>query len=351
MISLLCSAAILSSAFGGASAQAVPSSHPKLAVAINVKENGTPEDFVKELRFQIRLGLNGSLGSFKWEDLEPPQGDRNLKPLADYLGLLPIMEADSAVTIQTIDTTNRTVPADLPQNWDDPLMLARWDSLLNQIIPALGKHVKYVSLGNEVDVRLLANPGELKGYKTFLNRGKETIQKLRSDLKVGVTVTGGTILTQPQYVLDLTKELDLLFVTYYAVGQGFKVKTPTEIQSDLNRLLAFDPGRKMIISEIGMPASEVIGGSEAKQAAFVSQVFKTFSGKGSKVPLLAWFITTDFSPPMVDLFQTYYGLKDPSFAAYLATLGLKDHTGRPRLAFKTFSQESQNWVPAIGSNP
>lgn len=351
MISLLCSAAILSSSIGAAETQTAPSSHPKLAVAINVKENGTPDDYLKELRFQLRLGLNGSLGSFKWEDLEPPQGERNLKALTDYLGLLPIMEADSAVTIQTIDTTNRTVPADLPQSWDDPLMLARWDSLLNQIIPALGKHVKYVSLGNEVDVRLLANPGELKGYKTFINRGKETIQKLRSDLKVGVTITAGTIFTQPDWVMDLTREMDLLFVTYYAVGPSFKVKTPAEIQTDLNKLLAFDTGRRMVISEIGMPASEVIGGSEAKQAAFVSQVFKTFSSKGSKVPLLAWFITTDFSPPLVDLFQTYYGLKDPSFAAYLATLGLKDHTGRPRLAYKTFSQESQNWVPVIGSNP
>jgi hypothetical protein len=350
MISLLCSAVILSSNLRGSNVQASTANHPKLAVAINVKENGTPDDFIKELRFQLRLGLNGSLGSFKWEDLEPPQGERNLKALNDYLGLLPIMEADSAVTIQTIDTTNRTVPADLPQNWDDPLMLARWDSLLNQIIPALGRHVKYVSLGNEVDVRLLANPGELKGYKTFLNRGSETIQKLRSDLKVGVTITADTIFTKPQWVLDLTKEMDLLFVTYYAVGQGFKVKTPAEIQTDLNKLLAFDPARKMIISEIGMPASQIIGGSEAKQAAFVSQVFKTFSGKGTKVPLLAWFITTDFSPPLVDLLQTYYGLKDPSFAAYLATLGLKDHTGKPRLAYKTFSQESQNWVPSIGSN-
>lgn len=351
MFSFVLSTAILASGITAPAKSAAQAANPKLAVTINVKENGTPEDFVQELRFQLRLGLNGSLGSFKWEDLEPPQGERNLKPLTDYLGLLPIMGADSAVTIQTIDTTNRTVPADLPQNWDDPLMLARWDSLLNQIIPALGRHVKYVSLGNEVDVRLLANSGEQKGYKTFLNRGKETIQKLRSDLKVGVTITSGAILSQPQWVKDLTKDLDLLFVTYYAVGSDFKVKEPSDIQTDLTSLLAFDPARKMVISEIGMPASELIGGSEAKQAAFVSQVFKTFSGQGGRVPLLAWFITTDFSPPMVDLFQTYYGLKDPAFAAYLATLGLKDHTGRPRLAYKTFAQESQKWVPAIGSNP
>lgn len=351
MISLFFSAALISTAELSTAAQPAQATHPKLAVTINVKENGTPEDFIKEVRYQLRLGLNGSLGSFKWVDLEPPQGERNLKPLADYLGLLPFMEADSAVTIQTIDTTNRTIPADLPQNWDDPLMLARWDSLLNQIVPALGRHVKYVSLGNEVDVRLLSNPGELKGYRAFLLRGKDTVQKLRSDIKVGVTVTAQPILSQPQWVMDLTKDLDLIFTTYYAMGPDFKVKNPTEIQSDLDKLLAFDPARPMIISEIGMAASELIGGSEAKQSAFVNQVFKTFSGKGKKVPLLAWFITTDFSPPMVELFQTYYGLKDPSFAAYLATLGLKDHTGKPRMAYKTFAEESQKWVPAIGGNP
>lgn len=325
----------------------IQSSHPRLALSMNFKEGGGAEEFMEEVRFQVRLGLNGSVASFKWSEVEPPQGDRDLKKITDYAGLLALTGAESAVTIQTIDTNNRTVPADLPKEWDDPRTLARWDSFLSAIVPLFGPKVKHVSLGNEVDGWLMSHQDEVKGYKVFLAKGRDTIKRIRPDLRVGVTVMAQSFLTQPAWTRDLTQGQDVHFVTYYAIGEGFKVKEPDSIAKDLAALAAFDPSRPLIVQEIGMPASELIGGSQAKQAAFVKQIFTAFSGKGGHIPIVAWFLSTDFAPSLVTALQGYYQLNDSSFAAYLGTLGLKNHKGEPRQAYRAFIEGSRQWIPDV----
>lgn len=330
-------------------AGALQSAHPRLALAMNIKEGGGADEFMEEVRFQVRLGLNGSVSSFKWSEIEPPQGDRDLKKITDYAGLLALTGAESAVTIQTIDTNNRTVPSDLPKEWDDPRTLARWVAFLSAIVPLFGPKVKHVSLGNEVDGYLVSHQDEVKGYKTFLAKGRDTIKRIRPDLKVGVTVMAQSFLTQPAWTRDLTQGQDVHFVTYYAMGDGFKIKDPQAISKDLAALASFDPSRPLIVQEIGMAASELLGGSEAKQAAFVKQIFTAFSGKCAHIPIVAWFMSTDFSPSLVDALQGYYQLKDPSFAAYLGTLGLKNHKGEPRLACRAFIEGSRMWIPDLSS--
>lgn len=300
---------------------------------------------MEEVRFQARLGLNGSVASFKWSEVEPPNAEKDLKKITDYVGLITLLGAESAVTIQTIDTNNKTIPSDLAYGWDDPRVLARWDSFLTTVTPLFGQRVKHLSLGNEVDGWLNLHPEEVKAYKVFLAKGRDAVKRIRPDLKVGVTVMAQSYLSNPAWTRDLTSGMDTHFVTYYAMGEEFKVKDSEAISKDLAALLAFDSSRPMIVQEIGMPASELLGGSEAKQAAFVRQVIQAFSGKGAQAPLVAWFMSTDFAPGMVKALEGYYKLELPAFAAYLGTLGLKNHKGEPRQSHKAFIEESKMWIP------
>lgn len=300
---------------------------------------------MEEVRFQARLGLNGSVASFKWSEVEPPQGAKDLKKITDYVGLITLLGAESAVTIQTIDTNNKTIPSDIDFSWDDPRVLARWDSFLTEVVPLFGPRVKHVSLGNEVDGWLTAHPQEAKPFKVFLAKGREAVNRIRPDIKVGVTVMAQSYLSNPSWTKELTAGMDALFVTYYAMGDDFRVKSPEAIEKDLASLTSFAPSRPLIVQEIGMAASELIGGSEAKQAAFVRQFIKAFSGRGAQIPLAAWFISTDFAPSTVKALEGYYKLELPAFSAYLGTLGLKNHKGEPRQSWRAFIEESKKWIP------
>ncbi len=342
MISLFLAAASFA---GPQAASTPPAVHPRLALTMNVKEGGGPEEFMEEVRFQARLGLTGSVASFKWSEVEPPNAEKDLKKITDYVGLITLLGAESAVTIQTIDTNNKTIPSDLTHGWDDPRVLARWDSFLSTVTPLLGPRVKHLSLGNEVDGWLNAHPEEVKAYKVFLEKGRDAVKRIRPDLKVGVTVMAQSYFTNPAWTRDLTSGLDTHFVTYYAIGEDFRVKDPVSIARDLSVLSSFDSARPMVVQEIGMPSSELLGGSEEKQAAFVRQFFKAFSGKGARTPLAAWFMSTDFAPGMVKALEGYYKLELPAFAAYLGTLGLKNHKGEPRQSYRAFIEESKKWIP------
>jgi hypothetical protein len=49
---------------------------------------------------------------------------------------------------------------------------------------------------------------------------------------------------------------------------------------------------------------------------------------------------TDAPEASVEAWKEYYGLDDPRFAAYLATLGLRRSDGQPKLALAALAAEA-----------
>lgn len=67
----------------------------------------------------------------------------------------------AAMTLKTIDSNSRTVPADLASKaWSDPIMITRFRNMLKVLGPLLGTTVKWIQLANEVD--LYFRPGRLR---------------------------------------------------------------------------------------------------------------------------------------------------------------------------------------------
>jgi hypothetical protein len=311
----------------------------RVGIAMNVPDGGGADALFFSLREQIRLGMDGMHLSYKWQDIEKTPGQVDLKPFTDAAGMLSFMGAEGHLLFQVIDTNQVTLPADLGgKAFDNPELLTRWRELIRKVLPAAGPQVKWVSLSNEVDARLLANPGEQAAFLRFLEVGRKTVKEVRPDAKVSVTVTASCLENDPALARRLWQGMDYLDATYYAQDASFQVKTPEEAAKDFSAILSFDPGRKVVLQEVGMACDPLLGGSEEKQAAFIRQVADLIKSRPDRLDLVSFFIQYDFSPSLVDQFVAYYGVAGPRFRAYLSTLGMKDSTGRPRKAWTALKE-------------
>lgn len=107
-------------------------------------------------------------------------------------------------------------------------------------------------------------------------------------------------------------------------------------------MLALAGAKPLLLQEVGYPAAASTGSSEARQAAFVSNVFAAWKAEPGRIPLLNFFLLHDFTPQMCSDFGLYYGTSgSANFTDFLCTLGLRHADGTPRSAWPTLQREAQ----------
>lgn len=308
---------------------------------MSVPDGAGEEQYISALRTQIRLGLDGGCTTIKWDEYESQKG----KPLSDYLGVVKLTNQQTLITISTIDTIKRRLPSDVQDlEWTDGKLRMRFDAFLREFAPKLDKRVKWISLGNEVNAYLEQHPAEVEQYIDFLAKSRSLIKSLRSDIQVGVTVTCMDGIRNRSLVKRLTDPMDIAVFTYYPMD-GLKVADTAAAAGHFDFMSGVAGTKPIILQEIGYPSSLVCGSSDDKQAGFVKAIFVQLDRMRGRIPLAIYFIQSDFGPSLMKLMESYYGLSDPSFLAFLRTLGLCDETGKPKAAWKVFASEVQKRKP------
>ena len=311
---------------------------PPIGVQFMPFGEGKEEQLIESIREQIRIGVRAYVLSINWRDLDK-SGTVSTKPIDDAVGLTKLLGADLIVSIKTIDTGQVQLPEDLEgKAFDDPAVMTRFAGFLSKIAPSFKGLAKYVSLGNEVDGYLLPHPDAIAPYMRMLAGGRGVLRALMPGVQLGVTTTFEGMRRNKQLVTDLHKEDDVVFMTYYPLTDQYKPRPLSEIGADFAAMAAFSSPRKFALAEVGMPASEELGSSEANQAEFVDRVFDQLGKHRGDYAFASFFAQHDFPTALVDVFQTYYGVSDPHFRAYLSTLGFRKQDGTPRLAWRALAK-------------
>jgi len=328
-----------------ASSTPISSNRPRIALAFSVPDKAGEEEFLASAREQIRLRLDGFQIAVKWSELEPTPGRYDFKKLDDSLGMAKLIGADASLTIQTIDTNNRALPEDLAaQPFASADMTSRWQAFLTNLAPRLGKRVRWISLGNEVDVYLGEHSDEVADYLSFLQSGRSVLKRLAPQAAIGVTSTYDGSVKRADLVEKLEAWTDVVYLTYYPLTDSFGARPVSEVPSDFARMVRLAAGRKLVLQEIGLPASETVGSSEQTQADFIHAVFQQLGEKSANIAFASYFLQYDFSPSILDVLESYYRLKNERFRAFLGTLGLKKSDGTPRKAWFTFGNEASAFL-------
>jgi hypothetical protein len=328
----------------GSSALAQPESQV-LGMAMNPRMTPDPvlQDFLDGLQLAHEAGVNGNAFTEKWSVLEPAAGEFTTgKYVDDMNGYLAFYPDTSLLGIQVLNTTDKETPPDLLDvPFDDPLMLQRFQALIDSMLP-LDPNVRYLSIGNEVDV-YLATHNEWDAYKTFYDGALEYVHQVAPQLQVGVTVTYNGIRDFPLNVERLNEHSDVFIVTYYPLGIMFTTDDPAAPLTDFPKMIEAAGDRPVVLQEVGYPSAELLDGSEEEQAEFVRNVFAAWAAAGDAIPFLDFFLMHDLTEAFCDNLEAYYGIEHPNFHAFLCTLGLRREDGTPKLAWDTFVEEAARW--------
>jgi hypothetical protein len=305
----------------------------------------TAWDYLISVGMADNAGINGAVVAYRWSQIEPTAGELDVTQAADDLNMTSRwLGYTTLLGIQLLNTTDKETPADLLDvSFDDPRMLERFEALFEALLPHLNENVRYLSIGNEVDGYLAAHPEEWEAYRAFYEAAAAYVHQAAPSLQVGITFTFGGALTYPDEFAWLNEASDVIILTYYPSSEGFTFDNPAAPLDDFPRMVEIAGGRPVVLQEVGFASSELLGSSEADQAAFVSSVFSAWEQAGNAVPFLDFFLLHDLPDQMCSELEAYYGLQHERFHAFLCTLGLRRADGTPKQAWDTFAEQASQW--------
>ncbi len=301
--------------------------------------------FIAAAEMVVDAGVTGNMMTEGWSKLEPQPGEYTLDDfIAGITYWAETYEVVGYVGFQVINTVTREVPPDLQgAAWDSPQMIARFQALIDQLRPTLQEHVRYVSIGNEVDAYLSSHPDEWEPYRRFYEAALAYIHRTLPGIQVGVTGTWQGALTNRDQMTALNRRSDVYILTYYPLQSDFSVMPPDSPLADFPTMLDLAGDLPLLLQEVGYPAGESLGSSESQQAEFVTQVFAAWEQAGERIPFLNYFLLHDFSDELTEGFVDYYGLPGfDNFYDFLRTLGLRQVDGTPRLAWDAFVEGAKS---------
>jgi hypothetical protein len=323
-----------------------------LGLHITLAEN---QDYPAAFAEARTAGIDCVPFTMQWSTLEvsgmyDPQG--LLNDLNEFYGAQPV---SLSLCLSPIAADRRDLPDDLMQvSFDDSVMVQRFDQLLDTVHAHLtATSLRYLLIGNEVDLYFSIHPEEWSAYATFCAAVRNHARTLwGNQLLVGAETTlGANLGTSYPAIAKLNASLDMVCLTYYPLSSTFTMNPVSFANNDFEQLLQQYPGKPVLMQECGYATSPLCSGSDTAQASFVRDVFKIWDRHEDQMIYLAFLWLNDLSNTQAQSESIYYGLNgtavDQAFTAYIGSLGLCDSLGAPKAGFLALQQEAEKrgWSP------
>lgn len=320
-----------------------------LALSMNPRAVPPPteQDFLTAIDLALGAGVRGVTLTYPWSALEPQPQRYTLDELRDAIAFFTARRVDIYLGIQVINTVRRETPSDLlTVPFDAPQMRARFRALLDRVQPFVTARVKYLAIGNEVNVYLEAHPTEWTPYQTLYEDGLAYAHQRLPGLLVGAVATyAGAIGSSQAQLIRLNTQSDVVMYTYYPLRGDFQVQEPQAPLADFPTMLSLAGGKPVVLQEVGFPSDPLNGSSEALAAAFVSNALTAWRAAGAGMPFLGYFLEHDLDNDTCELLQSYYALPSRTFKAYLCSLGLRRMDGSPKPSWDRFVAGARTPAP------
>jgi hypothetical protein len=252
------------------------------------------------------------------------------------------------IILRTINTVTTELPSDLEQldgstgrvDMSRADIRARYHAAIDYLLAAMPSvSIRGFSVGNEIDGYLGSNATAWAQTTTFANDAIAYARtKLPAGTPIGITVTVDGLRSHTSLVTAATAAADTMFITYYPLAPNFSARDPNDVPGDIAAILAATT-KPVLFIEAGYPSAApsvtcpACTGSEAKQAQFFHEMFLAYDAHPDRIRGFNATWMTDASDAAVEGWRIYYGVDDPTFLAYLATLGIRSQTGAPKPAW------------------
>lgn len=314
-------------------------------IGLDISTPAQNASFTYDSCFALGANLGMSrVGMYQnWTAIETAPLTYNLAIMDIANAYYPAYHMAVDLTIAPIHTNNLEVPADLKGLvFDSPVMIARFNTLLDSIKAHLPKLIlSSLVVGSEHDVYLGTNPALWTQYTNFYKAVSAHARTLWPSLKVATELTFNGITTQNTRVQSLNETSDYIGVSYYPLNPDFTVKPISSVPTDFAQLISLYPAKPICFYQYGFPSSATCNSSEALQAEFIAQTFRTWDTHASHVRMIDFTWLHDLDTALVHYYRDYYGLSDPIFLEYLRSLGLRTWNGTNKKAFLQLQCEAK----------
>lgn len=319
---------------------------PRVGIEPNPPANGDFSPAGKNAAFgkAVSAGANFVYISPTWAQLEPSPGRYDFSSVEQQFARAKSAGMETVVTIKTIDTSSRTIPSDLQNKaWDDPTMIARWKTMAAKIA-TFSRRLKWLNLGNEVDVYLTAHPSELGSYYSFVDAGERAVAAVSPAISTGLVFAFDSYQLNDMTFRALSPLLHHVSFTYYAgnilAPGGVGQRDPADVPFDIALMVSAAKGKPLVMTEIGFSSSPSIGSSQTLQQAFYSNIFAALSVNGGKVSAASFSFMSDIPSSVANDFAGVYG-GSQAWASWFQHLGLFDAQGSPKAGWTTFQTQAK----------
>jgi hypothetical protein len=320
-----------------------PAACPLIGVLPNSAANVSDTAINHEKRLQQAITAGSRLlhVTYNWNDLEKSPGAYDFSELTYQTALARKYGLAVVLTIRAIDGMNLPFPSDLSgRAFNDLLVIARFQTLVSAAVSAAGKPVRWVNLGNEVDMYLSSYPLSAKPFLDLYTAGAQAAKGAKTGVSVGLIFSHDLTRSNDTAFRLVQSPLDHLAFTYYPFS-NWKVKPLWVVPRDFAEMTAWAKNRPLLLTEVGAPSGTSLSSSHQYQADFYTAVYDALRTSGGKFAAANFFLMSDPSSATVATLGAYYGLQGNTlFSAYTMSLGMFDGTGAAKPAWSVFTNRS-----------
>jgi hypothetical protein len=319
-----------------------PSGDRLFGIGLSESEDGFSSSFNTGMLAGIQIvELN-----IPWDSIEVSEGvyQDPMDGVFEAIGFFGYYDIEVMLSLAVVNTVHSTVP-DYLQNsdWDSPEMIAAFNNLVDWVLAEIPSSVTIISIsiGNEADLYLSNDAWE--DYIQFVAATSDYIRSSYPGISLGVknTVTNGVLGGDLSHVQQVNQYTDVVMLTYYPQNSSFQVLDPDIVHSHFQLIVSSFPGREIWLNEVGYQSgSEYCGSTQTMQAEFYHELFTAWDANRQNIKLVLINWLHDISSEQLAEMEEYYGISDPGFLEYLATLGLLYHDGTDKYAWLQLLEET-----------
>lgn len=321
----------------------LPAGDRLLGIGITESEDG----FESSFNVAMQAGIQIVELNIPWDSIEVSEGvyQDPMGGVFQAVGFFGYYDIDLMLSLAVVNTVHSTVPDYLSNSdWDSPEMIGAFNDLVDWVLSEIPSNVTIISIsiGNETDLYL--SDDAWVDYIQFVAAATDFIRSSYPGISLGVknTVMNGVLGEDLSHVQQVNLYTDVVMLTYYPQSSSFQVLDPEVVHSHLQLIVSSFPGREIWLNEVGFQSGSVYcGSSMEKQAQFYHEFFTGWDDCRQNIALVLIDWLHDISSEQLDEMEEYYGISDPGFLEYLATLGLRNHDGTDKYAWLQLLEETQ----------
>lgn len=341
--------------------------HPKKSkkLAMVVSPPGTEpqfSDFMTAFSEARNSGVELVHNTVAWGDVEKEKGTYDWTTQDFMMDMIRSKGLRTTAGFRTIHTSVvGTLPAGTVfRGFDDPEFVSGFTDFALDYIDRYRDVISYVMIGNEVDIYLHANPGELDAYASFYGKVYDAIKEEYPDLQVGTIFAYHELRRNgDDRMYDKLAIGDFDAFTLYIYGDGFTFdRDPSEILTYLREIEDMTGNRSYAMTEVGWSTAPALSGTEPDQAEAVGYFFDYLEEAPERLEFLSYFALHDWTKEdCLKSGETFFVQGNPwlqdseymdVFSDFLCYMGVLKNDGTPKQAWDVWASRGKAYAQSAG---